>query len=286
MIINFIKISKTAAQTAVFYFTVLFYISGYAASKPSQNEVALDTIKKKVVGLLMQKQKKQALIVIDEFISTEKNKNVLKDARDFKISVGKKFLSKEAQEFYEVSLNSTLEKPSESKKNNEDCLSLDPENYDCQVQKIRLLYRENPNKFNEKQEIDKINKYFIETDFNWIRISTEKLLPEFKNQTFFKKEAVRLKEENLIRAILEIDRAFAAKNFSKAKEVLQVVEKSASDWPDLVFFKQKIESESTENKSINATEASNLYQMKCKNLSKSIARKYRYDFDLCMRGAL
>ena len=45
-------------------------------------------------------------------------------------------------------------------------------------------------------------------------------------------------------ATLELDRSFAAKNFSRAKDVIQFFEKNFSDWPDIIYYKQKIEFES------------------------------------------
>jgi hypothetical protein len=282
MSLNFSEIKKTAAQTAVFYLA----ITVVSTSVSFAVETNFDATKKKVSSFLIQKKKKEALLAIDEFILSEKNKSQIKEARELKSNIAKKFLTKEAQEFYEVSLNSTLENFKEAQKNVEDCLALEPENLDCQIQKVRLIYRSNPAKFSDAAEIEKVNKYFIDSDFNWVKISTEKNTAEFKNLNFYKKEFGPMGEDKLVRALLEVDRAFAAKNFSKAKEVLQILDTNFKDWPDLVFFMQNINVESTENKGIAATEAANLYQMKCKNLSKTISRKYRYDFDLCLRGVL
>lgn len=281
MKLNSNKFAKTAASAAVFYFAT-FHFSSTAFAVENN----LDAVKKKVLNLLIQKQKKQALAYVDDYITVEKNKANLKEAKDFKISIAKKFLTKEAQESYELSINQTLDSAKEAKKSNEDCLSQEPENLDCQIQKLRLAYRENPKRPNERAEAEKVNKYFSDNDINWVKLSLEKSAPEFKNANFYKKEVGPLTEEKLVKSILEVDRAFMAKNFSKAKEILQMIEKEYPDWPDLVFFKQVINVESAENNKVSATEVSNLYQTKCKNLSKTISRKYRYDFDLCMRGTL
>lgn len=281
MKLNGNKFAKTAALAAVFYFSTFYCVSTAFAV-----ETNLDSVKKKVLNLLIQKQKKQALANIDDYMAVEKNKTNLKEAKDFKTNIAKKFLTKEAQESYELSINQTLDSSKEAKKSNEECLSLEPENLDCQIQKLRLAYRENPKRPNERAEAEKVYKYFSDSDVNWVKLSLEKSAAEFKNANFYKKEAGPLTEEKLVKAILEVDRAYAAKNFSKAKEILQMIEKEYADWPDLVFFKQVINVESAENNKVTATEASNLYQTKCKNLSKTISRKYRYDFDLCMRGTL
>lgn len=286
MIFKLKNIRKTAVQAAVFYFTALVFNSASVLARSPGSETGLEATKSKVVKFLIQKQKKQALLAVDEYLESEKSKQTQKEAREFRINIAKKFLTKQAQEFYEVSLNSTLENVKDAKKNNEECLSLEPENLDCQIQKIRLSYRDNPLKYNDKTELEKVNKYYADTDFNWVKISVEKNKPEFKNLTFYKKESNILTEDKLIKAILEVDRAYGAKNYAKAKEVLQIIEKDFKDWPDLVFYKQNIDIQSTEDNGIKATEAANLYQAKCKNLSKTTARKYRYDFDLCARGNL
>lgn len=289
MIFNAQKIKKAAAKTAAFYFigaTFFSFVGISALAKAGAGDLTLEATKKKVLNYLIQKQKKQALQAIDDLLAVEKNKSATKEIREFKINIAKKFLTKEAQEFYEVSINQTLDNSKDAKKNNDDCLNLEPENLDCQIQKIRLLYRESPGKLNSKTELEPVNKFFADSDFNWIKISTEKDALEFKNQTFYKKEYGPLTENKLVKATLEIDRAFKAKNFSRAKEMLQLIEKDFKDWPDIVFFKQNINRESAEDNRVSATEATNLYQMKCKNLSKTISRKYRYDFDLCLRSNL
>lgn len=278
--LNFIK---TAAQTAVFYFICILFFSDVGLTKSGAQDQTFEAVKKKAVALLIQKQKKQALSVIDDYIFQEKNKASLKEIKDFRFNIAKKFLTKEAQEAYEVSLNLTLENPKEAKKMNDECLVIDPENADCLIQKLRLIYRENPLKVNSQTDLEKLNKNFSEGDLNWVKASYEKSLPDFKNQNFFKKENTN-NEDKFIKLVLEADRAFLVKNYSKSKEMLVQLEKEYKEWPDLVFYKQKMDLESTENKSITANESANLYQMKCKNLSKSIVRKFRYDFDLCLRG--
>ena len=276
-------IQKAAALTAAFCFLLLSYP---LSAKEKLSDNGLEAAKKRAVNLLIQKQKKQALSSLTDFITSEGSRSIAKEAREFRIQIAKKFLTKEAQEAYETSLNLTLENPAEAKKNNEDCLARDPEQLDCRIQRARLLYREKKKKPIDPEEIEKINKYFDPSDFNWIKISLEKNAAEIKNLNFFKKDFEKRNEGKLILAMLELDRTVAAKNFSKTKEVLSIVEKDYPDWPDLIYFKDRIDMESADNKSLSPSERSNQYLSKCKSLSKSIIRKYRYDFDLCLRGVL
>ena len=275
------SILKAAAQPAAFFILLL---SLSLQAKPKASDTNLEAVKKRVINLLIQKQKKQALSTLDNYISDESNKALTKEAREFRLQIGKKFLNKEAQEAYEMSINLTLENPKQAKKNNDECLALDPEQLDCLIQQMRLNYRDKKQKLSESEDAEKINRYFDVSDFNWIKVSILKQAPDFKNLSFYRKESGKLSEEKLLLAILEVDRAVAAKNFSRAKEVLALIEAQHSDWPELIYFKNKIDFESSENKALTAPDLLTPYLNKCKSLNKSIVRKYRYDFELCQRG--
>src|SRR3989344_807897 len=282
MNLKFKTFKKTAAMAAVF---CLIGSIAYAAKiKGAPAESPLEIVKRKAINLLMQSQKRQAIGILTDYISTETHRGLLKDAREYRLKIAKKFLTKEAQEAYEMSLNLTIENPKQAAKLSTECLSLDPENLDCLIQRLRLLYR-NQKAPLKPSDLEGLNKYFESPEMNWVKISSEKGLPDFKSQTFFKKESGKLSEDRLVLYILEIDRSLVAKNFSKAKEMLAALEKDHSDWPELSYIKNRIDFESAEKEVHGSSEFLNQYQTKCKNLNKSIARKYRYDFDLCLRGS-
>ncbi len=283
MNLNIKLFQKAAAHAAAFCFLMA---ASTTLAKQKSADPELETVKKKVINLLIQRQKKQALSVLGDYISQEANKGSAKEAKEFRKTIAKKFLTKEAQEAYEMSLNLTLENPKEAKKNNEECLSRDPENLECLIQRIRLLHREKLKKLIEPEEMDKINHYFDPLEINWILSSTQKNSIEFKNLSIFKKDFAHLSEDKLVFAILELDRLLATKNVNKAKEMLTMIEDAYSDWPDLIYFKNKIDTDATENKALNSSEALTQYINRCKSLPKTVVRKYRYDFDLCVRGSL
>ncbi len=281
MIFKTIKFKKTAAIAAVFYF--LYSVSAFGSATRISAENSLEIAKKKAINLLMQSQKKQALAVLTEYLSTASSKSMIKNAYAFRLKIAKTFLTKEAQEFYEMSLNLTIDNPKASRKSNEECLNKDPENFECLIQKARLLCRERKSSF-KPDELEPFVKYFEPGDTNWIKVSCEKSTTEFRANNFFKKDAFKASENKLVFAILELERSVFTKNFSRAREVLSMLESENPDWPELAFFKNKINAESTENNSASAIDNLNQYKNKCKNLSKSVARKYKYDFDLCLRG--
>ena len=274
-------LQKTAALTAVFCF--LWSLNLHSAVAKVSSDSSLEIVKKKAINLLMQSQKKQAIAVLTDYISVATSKLLIKDAQEYRLKIAKNFLTKETQEFYEMSLNLTIEEPKASRKNNEECLNKDPENLECQIQKARLLCRERKKPL-KPEELEIFARYFETSEINWIKISCEKNLANFKSYVFLKKDLNKTNENKFVLAVLEVERSLSVNNFSKAKEVLSYIESENSDWPDLVYFKNKIDNESTENKSVSAVDSLNQYKNKCKNLSKSVARKYKYDFDLCLRG--
>ncbi len=281
MIFKSLNFKKTAAVSAVFCF--IASNSLHAQENPGRAENSLNLVKNKAVNLLMQSQKKQALSILSDFIAKESNRLKIKEARDLRLSIAKKFLTRETQEAYEMSLNLTIENPKTARKYNEACLASDPENLECLIQKFRLAYREKRVPI-KTEENEVITKYFDSTEINWIKLSSEKMLPEFKSYSFFKKDTQAITENKFVLAVLEIERSLAAKNFSRAKDILNSLEKDYADWPDHIYFKNKMELESTENKAAGGGELLEQYKSKCKSLNKSSVRKYRYDFDLCVRG--
>lgn len=283
-------IQKAAVQTAAF-FSILLPLMGHTKTKTASSE--LQAVEKKAINLLIQKQKKQALAALTDFIQNENNKNLISEARDFRQNLAKKFPTKEIQESYETSLILTIDNPKEAKKNNEDCLFSDPENLDCLIQRIRLLYRENRKRLIENSELEKTTKYFESNDSNWVKLATEqnivqnpanKNLIDMKASYFSKGDLSIASDEKLIFTIFEMNRALALKNLSKAREILDRIEKKFADWPDIIYFKTRLGLEASEQSAATNTDLLSQYLNKCKNLSKSTTRKYRYDFDLCLRG--
>jgi predicted RNA binding protein with dsRBD fold (UPF0201 family) len=272
---------KAALQNAAFFILALLAFTSATARPMAET---LDGVRKKASAMLLQKQKKQALQTLTEFIRNETNKTTATDALDFLEMIAKTFITKESQEAYETSVNLIVENPKEAVKQVDLCIQAEPQNSECLVQRIRLAYRD--------KNIGVVENYSSQlkqiipgtrTD-HWVSITLKRTDLDFKNKIIVKKLNEKVSEDSFVFAALELDRSFAAKNFSRAKEVLGYLEKHFSDWPDIIFYKSKLEVESAEEKSAQSNEAFALYSAKCKNLSKSIARKYRYDFDLCKRG--
>lgn len=234
--------------------------------------------------MLSQKKKDQALQLIINYSLTDKSHSSKNETGDLLFLAGQTFLTKEAQEEYENSLNLTLENEKAALKAAEHCLGLEPQNLDCMIQKARLNYRAK-NEKNFKASIGKVRDLLESTNFEKLfGLLLEKNEPEFKNQQSLVSLSDAGSEHMLTFVLLELDRCFAAKNYSRAKDLITTLEKIYSDWPDLLYYKNKLNIESEEDSAKSGGELLSAYASKCKSITKSAARKYRYDFELCARG--
>lgn len=275
------NIKKAANILAAFF---ILSLGNFVRAKESLE--TFEDIKKAAGQLLVKKQKSEAIALVNKFLKNENNQKNFVEANEFLIRISQTFLSKEAQDAYEGSVNATLENPKEAQRLVDTCLSVDPDNSDCIIQKIRLSHREKNRYFVEKYLKDLMVIIKTTNTYRWVEDSTQKNIPGsgFKDKTFVKNFSGKLSEDTFVLAVLEIERSFAAKNFSRARSGIEFLEKAFPEYPENSFFKQKLDSDSVEDKVYASTDGGAIYLAKCKSLTKTMVRKFRYDFDLCMRG--
>lgn len=268
------KFCKTALFGAVF----LFHLTCFAVDL-----LSLEGVKEKLTELLVQKKKAQAIQFLINYSKVEQSRISKKDLNELLVNIANQFISKEAQDAFEESQNLTMEDPRQALKLNDQCLSLDAQNLNCLIQKARLLSRlKNTKEMRSTltEIIDLVPTSLLAKALSSYLNKSEK---EIENKSGSKINFESKSEENLLFVISEIDRSFQARNYSRVKDILRVIEKNHSEWPDSVFYAAKLESESAENIK-QKIELQSVYEKKCKNISKSLARKYRLDFNLCMRS--
>lgn len=289
-----IYFKKAASKIAAFLFflIVLEIAHGLNATlfqSSDSKKINFSILKKNINEKILLKKKAEAIEEINKFLEIETNKSYIFDSQEYLLKIAKTFLTKEAQDYFEVAIINGYSNTKESKKAIESCLQLEPQNLECLIYKLKLNFAEKNTKQiqttqNQMNELIKDQKLI-----QWIDLTILKnnLDSNFKNRNFLKKLPEKQTEESFMMVVLEIERTFLVKNYSRSKECLAYLEKNYSDYPDLIYFKNKLNSESNENNLQNNIESkienSSLYSAKCKNISKSILRKYRYDFNLCQR---
>jgi len=277
---------KAAYKSAAFfiYNTSAVFLFLFSLSLEATTLTSIDNIKNKTGELLSLKQKDKAIQLVINYSKTERSRAYKVEAGELLFNIGQSFLNKEAQEEYESSLNDTLENPKKSLKAAEACLKLDPINLDCLIQKARLHFRER-NKKNFAATIEEIKAMVYGSAYEYLfQLFLERENPEFKNKQIINQLPSQPADRTLFYVIFELERSFEAKNYSRAREVIAYCEKFYSTWPDLAFFKNRLNSESSEKQAKLDDDLLNIYVNKCKSISNSAARKFRYDFDLCNRG--
>lgn len=266
---------------AAFKYAAFLFLLPAALATPM---TSLENIKTKSAELLARKQKDKAIQLIINYSKTERSRAYRFEAGELLFGVGQSFLTKEAQEEYETSLNETLENPKKALKAVDGCLKLDSQNLDCLIQKARLYYRDG-NKKNFTATIDEILAQVRGSGYEYLfQLFLERESAEFKNKQIINHLPPQPNERTLFYVIFELERSFAAKNYSRAREILAYGEKHYSSWPDLGFYMNRLNSESSEKQVRQEDDLLNIYNNKCKSISNSTARKFRYDFDLCNRG--
>lgn len=273
---NFTNFKKAALLNAAF-----FFLANIVSAKPVES---IDNIRNKTGELLALKQKDKAIQLILNYLKAERSKVYRNEASELLFDLGQSFMAREAQQEYEASLIDTLENEKKSYKAAEACLKLEPQNLDCMIQRARLSYRMNSTK-NFTQQIDEVKTLLTQSTYE----ALFSLFIDRQNNEIKDKQILTLlpnppNERTLFYVIFELDRSFQAKNYSRAKEVIAYAEKHYGDWPDIAFYKNRLNNESAENDSKISDELLTLYTNKCKNLARSVVRKYRYDFDLCRRS--
>jgi hypothetical protein len=273
---SFSYILKAALINAAFLFSV-------AEAKTKIPTSSIENIRGRVSQLLATDKKTEALQILSNFIKADRNKAYRNDASELLFSIGQVFLNKETQEHYEASLNETLSNDKLALKAAERCLKLDAVNLDCLIQKARSQHRlKNSKAFGETLNEIRI----ILTGSNYEKIFEQyvaRLQPENKSKQVVTTLPTEPNEKTILFLALELERAFFVKNYSRAKDVIIYSEKHFADWPDLAYFKNKLNLESSENQLQIDDDLKTIYINKCKSISKSYARKFRYDFDLCNR---
>lgn len=255
----------------------------FAAYPTSANIGSFESVRKKSIELLVQKKKNQALQLLQNYGKTNLGQPHKEEASQLLLKLARKFMTREAQEAYENSLNLSLEDPKEALKSVEQCLATEPQQSDCLVQKARLLFMARNQRAFE-QALHELRELVPGTvNEQWLLLWPAQQTPEFKSKQILRFLPEKAGDDEFVIVIHEIERAFSVKNYSRAKDVIKYLEKYYADWPDLLYYQYRINAESAEETQKSTTEKLQLYTSKCKNLSKSQVRKYRYDFKLCLR---
>lgn len=246
---------------------------------------SFNKVKQQIVVLLEKNQRITALTLIEnELLRDDKDyKNKL---NSLKFNMLNDFLSLSTQEIYETSAGLVLSDKKRALNGIQQCLALEPENLQCRWLELKYYRRYNTGIFDDKALA------YIETaqSFKQLQLLKNSLLVALsrESEVVMTKDSKTLNsEDSILENIINYNVALNAKNYTKAKEILNFMSIYNVDYPDLVFMTFQLSTLWPEG--VGFSESSldkqyEVYRKKCNDLPISIARKYFFDISLCVRS--
>lgn len=249
---------------------------------------SFNKVKERIVELLAKNQRITAMTLIEnELLRDDKDyKNKL---NSLKFNMLNDFLSLSTQEIYETSAGVVLSDKKKALSGLQQCLTLEPENLQCRWLELKYYRRYNVSIFDDKALA------YIETaqSFKQIQLLKNSLLVALGRSSEVtlsssSKEIKNLNSEDIVlENIINYSIALDAKNYPKAKEILNYMNIHYVDYPDLIFMSYQLSTLWPEG--VGYSESSlekqyEVYRKKCADLPISVARKYFFDISLCVRS--
>jgi hypothetical protein len=272
---------------ALLTFTFLGSLALAQSSKPVKfNATAnFNKVKQQIVDLLAKNQRITAMTLIEnELLRDDKEyKNKL---NSLKFNMLNDFLSLSTQEIYETSAGLILNDKKKALAGLQQCLALEPQNLQCRWLELKYYRRYNTGIFNDKALL------YMETaqSFKQLQLLKNSLLVALgrvSEITMTSNSKNLNSEDSVLENITSYNIALEAKNYSKAKEIINHISAHNADYPDLIFMSYQLSSLWPEG--VGFSESSlekqfEVYRKKCADLPISIARKYFFDISLCVRS--
>lgn len=271
-----------------FYLVVFAFVFSAQAAILSRADTAalISKMKKQTANLALVNQRAQAVVLIDNEMKQAEGdyKNKLNDLR---FNVLNEFLSLPSQEAFETAAPLILSDRKKALNNIQMCLSLEPENLQCQWLELKYLKKYNEGEFNEKATLfsDKIK------DFRQMQLLKFSLYMALGQQsevpTNLKSKTSNTPEETFLINIINYNLAVITHDFVRVTESLNYFNTQANDYPDLVFMNYQVSQLWPEKNQLSQAELerqNEVYKKKCADLPASTARKYFSDIALCTRG--
>lgn len=274
-----------------FFISIINPYSSLASSKDSaaikieaEINMQFSEIKKKIASLLLLGQKTQALESIEQWVTTNKDKeSVLIKANELKMLVLTSFLKQESQDFFELASIQTINHSKDALKNVQKCLTIEGENFLCTWAEAKIHNGVNNSKYSVAlEQLKTIVKG--NTLFSNLTASLNKNSREFLDLKLSQQEPSDMYNTKLIHTILEFERSFRVKNYSLAQDMVKRLEETAPDYIDIIIFKNQLAMADQENNAKKLKNINNIYQKRCRAVTPDIARKYFFDIDFCKRS--
>ncbi len=271
----------TPFRVASFFILAAAIISRVAlATPPTKNRETSAEIIQKAQNLILQKDRRQALEILNEALKSERpNGHGFKELKKTITELSHIFIGEKNQQLYELSLSLKRTEPAQALTKIIDALHFEPENLtllletarqnltkgDCKAALETTLKAQTLNPWDDELTLVLAQVKICQND-----------LPGF----------VTIKEgannsNSLPWWALEIEKAIKEKNLQRAKEALSQMKKLDKNYPERHYWAWKIDLE----QKTNNFESAQAYKNECQNLTVPFYRRFILDPRLCSRIA-
>lgn len=263
------------------------YLGAYAVSaRRNENTTRLlNKIKKEVTPLVLNDHRVEAISLIEENLKTSDVETRTR-LNELKFNILNQFLSLNSQEAFETAASAILIDKKKALNNLQLCLTLEPDNLQCQWLELKYFKRYNGDTFIEKatKYIEKIQDL---RQGQLLKYSLSLVLGQVNEVPSNLKTKSTNPEDEFLNNIISYSLAIQTHDLNRAKEALNFFAQKTNDYPDLIFMNYQATILWPELSVASPAEIARQYEVykkKCADLPASIARKYLYDVALCTRS--
>lgn len=270
--------------------SAFFFCSLASATNIKEHNETYKDIIQKAQSLILQKDRAQALIILETSLQREQQKKskefVLDELKNALFAMSRLFISDKAHGLYELGLSLLPLESTQAIQRIEDGLKIENDNLQMINQLIRInLFKkdcDNAKSLFAKHKLEKKVFYDYEVELLNAQIDfcAEKTdLIAKKNE---KKDSLKKTDKARIYWLeLEILRSIKERNFSRAKDFIAEIKKTDNHYTEISYLEWLLDlrSENTKNLSANAQK----YLVSCRNISSIKMRGYLLNPWLCQR---
>lgn len=259
----------------------LFSPRSLQASLASKSETYQDIIEK-AQNLILQKDRPQALLILNKAIQKETKVSIVLELRQAASEIAHKFLSDKAQQLYESSVASRRVDLNIAQQNAAEALKIEPDNLSIIAEYSRVLFAKGDCRNAEEFAIKGLQLLDADEELRLIyaqALSCQKRWGDV--QKVLEKHVRKKSEYSLFWIALEVERQISLKSFNKAQEQLLAMGKIDEKYPEMSRLSWRLSVEQRKKRPADAQR----YLMTCRNISANQYRQYMMDPGLCRQIA-
>lgn len=270
-----------------YLFLTIFFLGLSSLAESRSKSMPLAEVKSKIADAVLLRQRERALDIVTgelDFISTT-SAAVRKDSKkdqllSLKQNILNQFYSEKVQNAYEEAATNYISNKRKAVKNISDCLEAEPKNIQCLWMDLKIAYFYGDSNFESKAlKYIELTKDLPDYKFRIVQLQSKLAMSVEDKIELTEKETKKTFEKKILDLLIQYDAAVADADLDEVKEILNELDKEASDHPDLTVMRAKLNKDQSD-----FSNKASILRSRCQALSADIIRKYTFDIDFCKRG--